>query len=254
MRPAARVLMFPAFMWAAACTVEEAGDPASAQPGTTAVPYLAELERTLLFGDIWERPGLSKRDRAMITLAVTQGLYEPEDFEMYLRRALDEGISPGEISEIVTHVALYAGWPTGSMASQVATRVYEERGVPYPAPVEAVTLEVGLAGGRPAYPALPYLSALTSTLLYGEPDGVWSRPGLSPRDRSMITVAVQQALYEMQQLRGHIGRALDNGVTQDELAELITHVTFYAGWPTGSSAAGLAAEVFAERGLPLPGR
>lgn len=256
-------LAMAGILWTAGCTPENAGgtrpeDSRSDLTGgdqsaaTAAVaPYLAELEQTLLYGDIWERPGLSKRDRSMITMAATQALYEPEEFGVSLRRALDEGLTQEEISEIVTQVALYAGWPTGSSASRVANEVYRERGLSYPDAGEGVTLEIGLNGQRPGYPAFPYLSALTRSLLYGEPDGVWSRPGLSPRDRSMVTVAVQQALYETQQLRGHIGRALDNGVTQRELEELITHVTFYAGWPTGSNAARVAAEVFAERGLPL---
>ena len=108
--------------------------------------------------------------------------------------------------------------------------------------------------GRPAgYPAIPYLSALTRTLLFDESDGIWARPVLSPRDRSMITVSVGQALYATDQLRGHVGRALNNGLTQDEIREIITQVTFYAGWPTGSNAARVAAEVFEERGLPIGG-
>ncbi|HSH74450.1 MAG TPA: carboxymuconolactone decarboxylase family protein [Longimicrobiales bacterium] len=250
--------LLPLIFTTAACAPNDATEATassddSAAPSSSSVravaPYLEELERELLFGNIWERPGLSKRDRTMITLAVTQGLYQPEEFGVYLRRALDEGMTTEEIAEVVTHVALYAGWPTGSAVSRVATEVYQERGLAFPDPSEAVSLEIDLRGGRPAYPVAPYLSALTSTLLYGDPDGVWARSGLSPRDRSMITVAVQQALYETQQLRGHIGRALNNGVTQDELVELITHVTFYAGWPTGSNAARVAEEVFTERGL-----
>jgi 4-carboxymuconolactone decarboxylase len=67
----------------------------------------------------------------------------------------------------------------------------------------------------------------------------------------LITVAVAQASYATDQLRGHLGRALNNGVTQEEIEEIITHVTFYAGWPTGSNAARVAAEVFTDRGLPL---
>jgi 4-carboxymuconolactone decarboxylase len=67
----------------------------------------------------------------------------------------------------------------------------------------------------------------------------------------MITVSVAQALYATDQLRGHIGRALNNGLTPEEIQEIITHVTFYAGWPTGSNAARVAAEVFADRGLDV---
>ena len=216
-----------------------------------ATPYLSELETTLLFGDIWERPGLSRRDRSLVTVAVTQALYRTEELREYLGRALDDGVTREEISELMTHVSMYAGWPSGSNASRVATDVYQRRGLEFPPPVEPVNLQIDLRGQNPGYPAIPYLSALTRSLLFDASDGVWARPGLSPRDRSLITVAVAQASYATDQLRGHLGRALNNGVTQDEIAEIITHVTFYAGWPTGSNAARVAAEVFETRGLPI---
>ncbi|MCH8351035.1 MAG: carboxymuconolactone decarboxylase family protein, partial [Chloroflexi bacterium] len=73
------------------------------------------------------------------------------------------------------------------------------------------------------------------------------RPGLSKRDRSMITVATLIALYRTGQIPGHINRALDNGVTKEEIGEIITHVAFYAGVPTAANAAGLVKEVFDKR-------
>ncbi|MBM3489631.1 MAG: carboxymuconolactone decarboxylase family protein [Alphaproteobacteria bacterium] len=90
----------------------------------------------------------------------------------------------------------------------------------------------------------PKLIELTETVLFGD---VWERPGLSKRDRSLITVAALVALNREQQLRSHLVRALDNGVTQDELIELFTHLAFYSGWPTGVSAALLAKDVFEAR-------
>ena len=87
----------------------------------------------------------------------------------------------------------------------------------------------------------PKLMDLTEQVLFGD---VWERPGLSKRDRSLITVAVLLATYRPQQLRGHLQRALDNGVTQDEIGELITHLAFYAGWPASVTAATVAHEVF----------
>lgn len=91
----------------------------------------------------------------------------------------------------------------------------------------------------------PKLGELTDTVLFGD---VWERPELSKRDRSLITVAVLTALYRTDQLRGHIGRALDNGVTREEIGEVITHMAFYAGWPVAVNAAGVAKQVFDERG------
>jgi 4-carboxymuconolactone decarboxylase len=89
----------------------------------------------------------------------------------------------------------------------------------------------------------PQLSKYTSEVLFGD---VWERPGLSKRDRSVITVAMLTALYRTDQLRGHIRRALANGVTKDEIGEIITHVAFYAGWPTAAQAVRIAQEVFDE--------
>jgi 4-carboxymuconolactone decarboxylase len=89
----------------------------------------------------------------------------------------------------------------------------------------------------------PKLAELTADVLFGD---VWERKELSKRDRSMITVAMLTALYRTDQLRGHIRRALDNGVTQQEVSEVITHAAFYAGWPTAANAVRIAKEVFAE--------
>jgi 4-carboxymuconolactone decarboxylase len=91
----------------------------------------------------------------------------------------------------------------------------------------------------------PKLVELTEGVLFGD---VWERPGLSKRDRSLITVAALVALARDAQLRPHLERALDNGVTQDEIKELITHLAFYSGWPTAMSAALSAKEVLEQRG------
>ncbi len=93
-------------------------------------------------------------------------------------------------------------------------------------------------------PVVPKLIDLTENVLFGD---VWERPGLSKRDRSLITVATLVALYRPEQLRVHLARALSNGVTKDEISELITHLAFYSGWPTAMSAAGLAKTVFEEQ-------
>jgi 4-carboxymuconolactone decarboxylase len=79
----------------------------------------------------------------------------------------------------------------------------------------------------------PKLAELTDRVLF---DDVWARPGLSPRERSLATVSALIALNRTEQLPFHLGRALDNGLTAEELAELITHLAFYAGWPVAMSA------------------
>ena len=89
----------------------------------------------------------------------------------------------------------------------------------------------------------PYWMKLTDEILFGE---VWERPELSKRDRSLITVAALTVLYRTDQLRNHIRMALRNGVTKEEIGELIAHLAFYGGWPSSANAAKLAKEVFEE--------
>src|SRR5437667_10215854 len=87
---------------------------------------------------------------------------------------------------------------------------------------------------------VPKLAEISDTLIYGE---VWERPGLSKRDRSLIVVAALLALGREKQLEGHLARALQNGVTKDEISELITHLAFYAGWPAAMAAAPVPKDV-----------
>ncbi|HXI04508.1 MAG TPA: carboxymuconolactone decarboxylase family protein, partial [Candidatus Saccharimonadales bacterium] len=87
----------------------------------------------------------------------------------------------------------------------------------------------------------PALGEYTRDVLFGD---LWARPGLSPRDRSLVTVATLVALYRTNELPFHIGRALENGVTKDEVIELITHLAFYAGWPSANTAVGIVRDVF----------
>ena len=89
-------------------------------------PHLAELSADVLFGDVWERPGLSKRDRSLITIAMLTALYRTDQLRGHLRRALDNGVTKEEIGEVITHVAFYGGWPTAANAVQVAKQVFDE--------------------------------------------------------------------------------------------------------------------------------
>ena len=91
---------------------------------------------------------------------------------------------------------------------------------------------------------VPDLIGYTEKWLFGE---VWERPQLSKRDRSLIVVATLIALGRERQLTGHLNRALDNGVTKQEISEIITHLAFYAGWPAAMTAAQIAKDVFAKR-------
>jgi 4-carboxymuconolactone decarboxylase len=91
----------------------------------------------------------------------------------------------------------------------------------------------------------PALGEYTEKVLFGD---LWKRQALMPRDRSLVTVSTLVALYRTNELPFHLARALENGVTKDELIEVITHLGFYAGWPAANTAVGIARKVFAEAG------
>jgi 4-carboxymuconolactone decarboxylase len=101
------------------------------------------------------------------------------------------------------------------------------------------------ASRNPFADIAPALADYTDNVLFGD---VWKRPGLSPRDRSLVTVSCLVALYRSNELPFHLKRALENGVTQDELIETITHLAFYSGWPTAATALAVARRAFAEAG------
>ena len=89
----------------------------------------------------------------------------------------------------------------------------------------------------------PALAEITDTMLFGN---VWERPGLSPRDRSLVTITSLISLYRVNELPFHLGKALENGVTREEIIETITHLAFYAGWPPAMTALQIARKAFDE--------
>jgi len=248
LRPLALGFCALTLLWSVQSLAQQPSPPPGAYD---AAPYLGQIRNTYLYGNIWERPGLSARDRSMVTVAVNQALYATNELRIHMNRALDNGVTQAEISEIIAHVLWYAGFPTGVNAARVAAEVFEERGLP--------TTPPGASSRQPptdpelefpgAFPQTPYLRDLLNQIVYAE---TWTRTELSPRDRSMITVAVGTALYASSEVNYHVGRALDNGVTPDEIGEIITHVTFYAGFPTGVNAARVAQGVMERRGIELP--
>jgi 4-carboxymuconolactone decarboxylase len=89
------------------------------------VPKMIEVTENVLFGDIWERKELSKRDRSLVTIAVLTATYRPEQLKGHLQRALDNCVTKTEISEMITHVAFYAGWPAAMSAANIAREIFE---------------------------------------------------------------------------------------------------------------------------------
>jgi 4-carboxymuconolactone decarboxylase len=89
------------------------------------VPKMIELTEKVLFGDVWERPELSKRDRSLVVCAVLTATHRPEQLRGHLQRALANGLTKTELSEMITHVAFYAGWPAAMTAANIAREVFE---------------------------------------------------------------------------------------------------------------------------------
>ena len=148
--------------------------------------------------------------------------------------------------------------PDGSMAHIAVSEALDGKAVEwmekvsdaqYGAPLRAqgTSTDAG-ARPRPSQAAIgdfaPKLAELTDDVLYGD---VWERPQLSKRDRSVVTVAALIAMNRPDQLRSHLVRARDNGVSREELIETITHLAFYAGWPNAVTAVAVAREVFEKK-------
>ena len=82
------------------------------------VPSLAEYGERILFGEVWERPGLSKRDRSLITVAALIAAHRPDQMPFHMGRAIENGVTPDELREVITHLAFYAGWPSAVTAAE----------------------------------------------------------------------------------------------------------------------------------------
>jgi 4-carboxymuconolactone decarboxylase len=106
---------------------DEPNPTARANAMQEVAPYLVEITGKVLFGDVWERPGLAKRDRSLVTCAVLIGRVRPDELRFHLGLALDNGVTKEEISELITHLAFYYGWPVANTACQVAKEVFDAR-------------------------------------------------------------------------------------------------------------------------------
>jgi 4-carboxymuconolactone decarboxylase len=92
-------------------------------------PALADYTDKVLFGDVWERPGLSPRDRSLVTISSLISLYRHNELPFHIRRALENGVTKGEIIETITHLAFYGGWPVANTALPIARQAFADAGV-----------------------------------------------------------------------------------------------------------------------------
>ena len=91
------------------------------------IPKLIEMTEDVVYGDVWERPGLSKRDRSLLGVSALSAMGRERQMAGHFNRALDNGLSVDEIKEIITHLALYSGWPTAMTAATIFKEVVEKR-------------------------------------------------------------------------------------------------------------------------------
>ncbi len=217
-------------------------------------PALDRYTRERLAGDLWKRPDLSPRDRSLVTVAALIARHHTAELPRQLELALDHGVKPGEISEVVTHLAFYAGWGTAMAAVPVAKDVFAQRGIkadqlprrpatacrstrpPRPARAKGVEANFG--------DVAPGVVQYTTDVLFRD---LWLRPGLAPRDRSLVTVSALVAAGQVAQIPYHLNRAMDSGLTKAQASEALTQLAFYAGWPNVFSALPVAKDVFAKR-------
>jgi len=204
--------------------------------------------------ELWKRPGLTARDRSIVTIAALIARNQTIEMPYYFNLALDNGVKPREISEIITHLAFYSGWANAMSAGAVAKDVFANRKIGTdelpPASPSLLPLDKEAEAKRAANveqqfgKVAPGIVQYTTDVLFRD---LWLRPDLSPRDRSLVTVSALIASGQSAQITYHLNRAMDNGLTREQAAEVVTHLAFYAGWPNAFSALPVVKDVFEKR-------
>jgi 4-carboxymuconolactone decarboxylase len=217
-------------------------------------PALEKYTQDRLYGEVWKRPDLTPRDRSIVTIAALIARNLTLAMPYYFNQALDNGVKPREISEVITHLAFYSGWGNAFAAVGAAKDVFAQRGIgpdqlpPASGPLlpldEVAEAQRAARVGEQFGTVAPGIVQYTTDVLFRD---LWLRPGLAPRDRSLVTVSALIASGQVAQIPYHLNRAMDNGLTQAEAAEVITHLAFYVGWPNAFSALPVAKEVFDRR-------
>jgi 4-carboxymuconolactone decarboxylase len=217
-------------------------------------PALEKYAQGRLLGEAWKRPGLAPRDRSIVTLAALIARNQTIEMPYYLNLALDNGVKPREISEVITHLAFYSGWPNAVSGVAVAKDVFAQRKIgtdqlppasPQLLPLdEAAEAQRASRVGEQFGAVAPGVVQYTADVLFRD---LWLRPDLAPRDRSLVTVSALIASGQVAQIPYHLNRAMDHGLTQAQAAEAITQLAFYAGWPNVFSALPVAKDVFEKR-------
>jgi 4-carboxymuconolactone decarboxylase len=217
-------------------------------------PALEKYKEITLLGGVWKRPGLSRRDRSLVTLSALIARNQINELPFYLALALDNGVKPAEISETITHLAFYSGWANATSAVAAAKEVFAGHNIgpdqlpsasPNPLPLnEAAEVDRAKRVGEQFGEVAPGLVQNTTDVLFRD---LWLRPDLAPRDRSLVTVSALVASGQVAQIPYHLNRAMDNGLTKEQAGETLTQLAFDVGWPNAFSALPVFKDVFEKR-------
>jgi 4-carboxymuconolactone decarboxylase len=257
MRPRTGLLRLSLFALALTLTIpaSAAADESPSRKDIQMVaPALDKYTQHRLLGEVWKRPGLSVRDRSVVTVAALIGRNQTIALSEHLKLALDHGVKPAEISEIITHLAFYSGWANAISAIPITKDVFAQRNIgpdqlPAGSPALLPLNETAEADRAKRVSdqfgaMFPGVVQYTTDVLFRD---LWLRPDLAPRDRSLVTISALVANGQVAQLTGHIPIGMNNGLTQPEIAEALTHLAFYVGWPNVFSAMPVAKDVFEKR-------
>ena len=239
-----------AVQWMEKVTDEQYNGVTSAPPQSNArpsgelqqrtAPDLATLTDDVLYRDVWQRPDLSARDRSLVTISVLIATGKTAQLPGHLTRGLMNGVKPSEASALLAHLAIYCGWPAAVSALDAYDQVYKARNIdtrslrsvsPLPAPpsdaarARATEAELGKVA--------PKFVQLTNDVVF---ETLWRQPELSVRDRSLVTIAALAATGDDDQLDTYLRLGIESGLTRAQIAEALTHLAFYAGWPKATKA------------------
>lgn len=219
----------------------------------TVAPALERYAKGPL-ADLWKRPELEPRDRSLVTVAALIARNQTIEMPHYFNLALDNGVKPRELSEIITHLAFYSGWANAMSAVALAKDVFADRKIgaedlpvasPTLLPLDAEAETKRETNVQQLFGHIaPGLVQSTTDVLFRD---LWLRPELAPRDRSLVTVSALIASGQFAQITYHLNRAMDNGLTQQQAGEVVTHLAYYAGWPNAFSALPVVKDVFEKR-------
>ncbi len=222
-----------------------------------------DLERILgefLFGTIWKRPALTPVQREMITLSCLIVMNREVQLKRHLGNALNVGLTPEQIVELIIHDTWYGGAPAGIQALTLCKEVFEERGIDFtPSRVHdsdedpdslfrrGMQFRRGYMGDIPRTPTPEHTEAerefnrITGEYYWG---ATWTRPGLDTTSRSICSMTCLAVAGGDERLRSHIIGALNIGLTQDQIIEVFGHMTLYAGIQLARDAMEVANDIF----------